>query len=250
MLVENQAMKFMDRTLATPAENLACDEALLDLAEASGVEFLRVWESPHPFVVLGYGNRIPEEVNVQACAARGIPILRRCSGGGTVLQGPGCLSYAVCLQIAADSPLATISGTNRYIMEKTAGALRALLGRDVGVQGHTDLVVRVDGQWLKFSGNAQRRRRRAILFHGTILYHFNLKLIEELLLFPSLQPKYRADRGHLEFVTNITATREQIAQTLKHAWKAEVSGFPWPGDEIQALVQNRYGTPEWNQKRT
>jgi lipoate-protein ligase A len=59
-------MKFVERTLSTPAENLACDEALLDECEATGQEMLRVWESPVHFVVVGYGNRIETEVD-SAC---------------------------------------------------------------------------------------------------------------------------------------------------------------------------------------
>src|ERR1041384_3554800 len=93
-------MKLLDLTLPTPAENLACDEALLDACEGGAAdEVLRFWESSTPFVVVGYGNKVAREVNVAACEARGIPILRRCSGGGTVVQGPGCLSYALVLRI-------------------------------------------------------------------------------------------------------------------------------------------------------
>ena len=55
-------------------------------------------------MVVGYANQVEVEVNVPACTARGIPILRRCSGGGTVVQGPGCLNYAVVLRITADGP--------------------------------------------------------------------------------------------------------------------------------------------------
>ena len=51
----NRAMNLCEKTLATPALNLALDEGLLDWAEATedtaGV--LRLWEPESPFVVLG-----------------------------------------------------------------------------------------------------------------------------------------------------------------------------------------------------
>ena len=55
-------MKLCDLTLATPEENLACDEALLDLCEAghSG-DILRFWEPSRHFVVLGYANKAARE---------------------------------------------------------------------------------------------------------------------------------------------------------------------------------------------
>ena len=37
-------MKYFDFTLPTPAENLACDEALLEACERGGDEILRFWE--------------------------------------------------------------------------------------------------------------------------------------------------------------------------------------------------------------
>ncbi|NJM55910.1 MAG: lipoate--protein ligase family protein, partial [Verrucomicrobiae bacterium] len=48
-------MKLLRLTRPTPQENLALDEALLDLADAGGAGVLRLWESPSPFVVVGYG---------------------------------------------------------------------------------------------------------------------------------------------------------------------------------------------------
>src|SRR5689334_16956944 len=106
-------MKILDLTLPTPAENLACDEALLQAAETGNSgEVLRFWESPTHFVVVGYANKVGAEVNVAACDARNVPILRRCSGGGTVLQGPGCLNYALVLRIADDQPTHSIHSAN------------------------------------------------------------------------------------------------------------------------------------------
>src|SRR5882724_8858694 len=99
-------MKYIDFTLPTPAANLACDEVLLDLCEAgAGADTLRFWQAREPFVVVGYANKAAREVNLEACQRRGIPVLRRCSGGGTVLQGPGCLSYSLILRISETGPL-------------------------------------------------------------------------------------------------------------------------------------------------
>ena len=113
-------MKYLDLTFADPKHNLACDEALGDNFEAAdGGEVLRLWEPADHFVVLGYSNRIAVEVNVGACEVRGIPILRRFSGGGAVVQGPGCLNYTLVLgnerpgssAISANLILACSSGT-------------------------------------------------------------------------------------------------------------------------------------------
>src|SRR5690606_15006792 len=98
---------------SSPALLLALEEALLDHCEECGHSgFLHFWESPRHFVVLGYSKKVAEEVHSSGCEAAGIPVLRRASGGGTVLQGPGCFNYTLVLPIEADPAFETISTTN------------------------------------------------------------------------------------------------------------------------------------------
>ena len=237
-------MIWLDRTWLAPAENLACDEALLDWCDEAGGEVLRFWEAAEHFVVVGYANKAAVEVNLPACAWHRVGVFRRCSGGGTVLQGPGCLNYTLILQIPEHGWLASISGTNQFIMHRHREAMESLLGRAVIVSGHTDLAL--DGR--KFSGNAQRRRRRALLFHGTFLHGFDLALLGKFLNFPSQQPDYRQDRAHGEFVMNLPLSPERLKERLRETWQAEEapSGWPWPA--VQQLAAEKYATEAWNLK--
>lgn len=238
----------LDLTLPTPAENLACDEALLEerVGQGPGGEgVLRFWESAVPFVVLGFANRLAEEVVEERCEAAGVPVLRRCSGGGTVLQGPGCLSYSLVLPIDESGPLATITGANRFIMDRQARALSAGLGESVTVEGHTDLALR--GR--KFSGNAQRRRRDWLLFHGTFLLGLDSALMAACLRAPPRQPEYRAGRSHEEFVTRLTLSAAAVKEALRREWGGTEALPSWPADRVAALVAEKYGRPEWHRCR-
>lgn len=238
-------MKYIDLTLPTPQENLACDEALLDMCEAGYPdEILRFWQPRHHFVVLGYSNKIHSEVNLPSCRALNIPVLRRCSGGGTVLQGPGCLNYSLILRLSQPGPLQGITQTNTHVMGRNRDALAALLKADVRVQGHTDLTV----QDLKFSGNSQRRKRHFLLFHGTLLLNLDLSLVETLLAMPSRQPAYRRQRPHCEFLTNLNLPSAKIKHALRQTWDAHVPLESIPHDAIHKLVTEKYDTDEWNFK--
>jgi lipoate---protein ligase len=238
-------MKFLDLTLSSPAENLACDEALLDWREEQGGDdILRFWESPEPFVVVGYANKIMAEVNVAACEEKKIPIFRRCSGGGTVLQGPGCLNYALILRMEKNSRLASISGANKYIMERNREAIQSATGHTPSILGHTDLAF---GQ-KKFSGNSQRRHKSFLLFHGTFLLNFDLPLMGVFLKFPSRQPDYRDSRSHGDFLMNLNLPAEAIKAALKKEWSADVQLADPPLERISKLAREKYATPEWNLK--
>jgi lipoate-protein ligase A len=233
----------LDLTFPSPEENLACDEALLEEAEArGGPGVLRFWESDRHFVVLGYANRAEEEVDLEPCRARGVPVLRRCSGGGTVLQGPGCLNYSLVLPIDAAPPLASISGANRFIMSRHRDALVAATGLPITVEGHTDLAL--GGR--KFSGNAQRRKRTQLLFHGGFLLNFDLRLLATLLRMPPRQPDYRRGRVHADFLTRLDTTREIVRAALRQAWSASASAASPSAKAIARLVSEKYSRDEWN----
>jgi len=238
--IVSMRMKLIDLTLDSPASNLAFDEALLDESEErESSEYLRTWESPEYFVVLGSSNGIHEEVNHDACRADAIPILRRHSGGGTVLQGPGCLSY--CLILRMEGECSTITGTNSFVLERIRRALEPVVGQQVQVRGFTDLTI---GS-VKFSGNSQRRRLRHLMFHGTILNDFDLDRIERYLKLPSKQPSYRQNRAHREFLTNISGQPESIKGALAAAWNATIHAPALPLQRMRSLVRERYDSSEW-----
>lgn len=237
-------MQLLDLSFAEPERNLACDEALLNWCDAQQQPVLRFWESPTPFVVLGYANRLAKEADRGACERLGVPILRRCSGGGTVLQGPGCVSYALVLPQEWVPEVRTISGANSYIMARNCEAVDLLLNGSVSIAGHTDLVW--NGK--KFSGNSQRRTRNALLFHGTFLLKFDLSLVGKTLQIPLLQPDYRQQRSHEEFVSNIPLSPLALKSALRQAWKVSGKFTENLDQEIEALVAEKYGHVQWHEK--
>ena len=211
-------MKVEDLSFPDPQQNLTCDDELLLKADKSGGgEVLRFWESPGLFVVLGRTGDEDLEVHRDLCRRDAIPVLRRSSGGGTVIQGPGCLNFSLVLAKARHPDLASITRSYEYILEKTIGALNAC-----GVQAQfrpvCDLIVPWEEK--KFSGNAQRRSRSYILHHGTILCGFDLSLISRYLKMPSIMPEYRRFRAHEDFITNVKLDRERFKTALVLAWGA------------------------------
>jgi lipoate-protein ligase A len=238
-------MKWLDLSFPTPAANLACDEALLESCEAGIIsDTLRFWESPNYFVVVGYGNSVATEVRIETCAAKQIPILRRCSGGGTVVQGPGCLNYSLVLNYSDHSPLRNITSANQFIMERNRAALEKLTGEPVAIRGHTDLAI----EGVKFSGNAQRRKRRTLLFHGALLLNFDLAVIGELLPMPSQEPDYRLHRAHRDFLRNLELPAATVKAALRAAWHAADQLAEIPTQALASLVRDKYATADWNLK--
>lgn len=206
-------MTFYDLSFQSPLQNLLCDEMLLRLVEKQGSDdILRFWESPSYFVVLGLAGKVENDVNMDACRRDNIPVMRRMSGGGTVVQGPGCLNFSFILSKKKDPDLNDLHRSYRKIL---GTILEALTQLDVHADFFplSDLALIADHK--KFSGNAQRRLRDTILHHGTILYRFDLSRIDAYLKQPKAMPEYRRQRSHPDFVTNIHIDPYRLKRVLK-----------------------------------
>jgi lipoate-protein ligase A len=238
-------MHFLDLTLPTLAENLALDEALLLQGEAgeSG-EVLRLWEWPTPGVVLGAGCRLQQDVDEAACRSDDVPILRRASGGGTVLLGAGCLLYSLVLGYERSPDLNDITGSYRYILERVHAALTDVV-LAAEWSGTSDLAV--GGR--KFSGNAQQRKSKFLLHHGTLLYDFDIARVGRYLRMPDRQPKYRERREHEAFLMNLPVGAFEIRHRLRAMWQATDAQITWPEVEVRRLVEEKYSRENWLRRR-
>jgi len=122
--------------------------------------------------------------------------------------------------------------------------IQALTGFEVALEGISDLAIGAR----KFSGNAQYRKSRALLIHGTFLLDFDLSLIGRYLQLPSKQPAYRQNRSHLEFLTKLPVRSAELRERLQESWSARTALDKIPIDRIDMLVQQRYGGKEWSEK--
>ena len=129
--------------------------------------------------MLGSSSRVAEEIDLSACTALGVGVLRRPSGGLTVVLGPGCLMWSVVLPHAEAAP--SIDRIHAAVLKPLAAALSEARGLPVVRRGSSDLAIMVDGMERKVSGNAVRVRRHAVLYHGTLLDSFDLGLISRVL---------------------------------------------------------------------
>lgn len=179
-----------------PREQLEREWRAFQSVEAGGTgAHVSFWEAARPVVVLGRSGRAYDHIIEDACRTDDVDVMRRQSGGGSVVLAPGCLNYAVVVAVVSRPELAAVAGSFAFIL----GRLVELIDLPGLAVAGTDLAF--DGR--KVSGNAQRRGRRALLHHGTLLYGFESALADRYLKEPARQPSYRARRRHSEFMGNL-----------------------------------------------
>ncbi|MFK7768533.1 MAG: biotin/lipoate A/B protein ligase family protein [Mariniblastus sp.] len=238
-------MKQLQLTLESSAENLAIDEALLEMADSCDdhPEVFRIWEPIKPMVVLGRSSPIEQESNLDYCRQHNVDVLRRASGGQAIVTGPGCLMYAALLDYRKRPELRMLEQAHQFVMGKMQRAIEGL-GISVQMQGTSDLTY----ESRKFSGNSLRCKRNWLIYHGTMLCDFDLDLIANCLGKPIREPSYREGRSHREFLIQLPTSCDKLAKAMIKEWQAEEPHSNWPVELTQKLVRERYTNDQWTFK--
>ncbi len=167
----------IDPPLAGPW-NMAVDEALLDDAAQSGRAYWRFYQWQEPTLSLGYFQEYEEQA--RRYRQRGLTMVRRLTGGGAILHDRE-LTYSVVLPRhhplarSRDDLYGTVHRSVVAILGEwgLAGQLFVAGGAKPANEPFLCFERRAPGDVLaggsKVTGSAQRRRRGAVLQHGSVL---------------------------------------------------------------------------------
>ncbi|MGA9751694.1 MAG: hypothetical protein WBS54_07885 [Acidobacteriota bacterium] len=169
-----------------PLSDLILEELLLDEAGQGSLNLLTyAWAGP--VLVLGYGQNPEGVVDLDFCGRKGIPVLRR-STGGTAVYHHGALSLCLCLP--ASHPWAQgIQGLyDAFVGSVRAGLAAAGIRTErpavrspsptvrspICFEDHRTETLLLGGR--KVLGCAQARRSRSVLVHGTLLFRLDAEV--------------------------------------------------------------------------
>jgi len=236
--------------------NMAVDEALLELRKASrSPSTLRLYVFKPSAVTIGYFQKIAEAVNLEYAKSRGIPVVRRPTGGGSVYHDEnGEVTYSIVAMVG-EVPR-DIEESYRVIC---AGVVYALeeLSLEAEFVPINDVVVR--GR--KISGSAQLRRGDAVLQHGTLMYATDLETLASVLKAPKEKLVSKGATSILERVTTVSrelgrrVTKDEVVRAMIKGFSRAlgvefVEGQLTPEERrLAEKLLEKYRSREWNYKR-
>ena len=157
-----------------------------------------LWQNA-PAVVVGSYQNICREVHVEALRQRGIPVVRRISGGGTVYHDLGNVNYTYIVR----------AGTLDYdaVLAPVIAALNA-----IGVPARKNRTCDIAIGDLKISGSAQRMTKGRLLHHGTLLFSSDLGVLDQITT--HRKNDCFQSRGTQSAICTVTNIREHLASPM------------------------------------
>lgn len=210
------------------------DDLVLD--HCSDDFFCKVWQPNETVVVLGRSNLPEQEVCLQYTETKGIPVLQRKGGGGTVVLYPGCI--IVSLGIWVDNYF-----ENSFFFKEINTALVRTLesyfsqSQRLEQNGISDII---SCEQKKIAGTSMFRSRGFLMYQASILGELDLPLVEKCLKHPSKEPDYRKGRIHSDFLTDLRSVfrtdfdTKELITFVESKFKSEL--FEQLGHKMTAAV--------------
>jgi lipoate-protein ligase A len=269
-----QPWRFVDTGACDAASNMALDEALLVMHEAGATPpTLRVYGWCQPTLSLGYAQSAQQEVDLAACQAQGVAVIRRPTGGRAVLHDQEVTYSVVMPLILADGPQ-TITAHYRRIGMALAAALQALglpvqlarsqvrptppraLASPACFAALSRYELSMDGK--KMVGSAQKRAQRALLQHGSIPLWMDRQRLFQCLRVPSEHRAALVQAAHTtmgavnevaEQPVSLAALHAALRQGFGATFGVDLVDMPISPEEwrlAQHLRATKYITDIWN----
>ncbi len=244
---------------------LAWSEAALD-AEGGDSPAIALWRPKGVAVAMGVSQSSERDILPEAIRRDGAALVRRASGGGSVVLCDGVLcweAWAGCASIRRIDGCHGDGGIRAAYRALSLPVVRglSLLGVAAFQAGVCDIAADVGGAPRKLAGTAQLRRRDRALVHGSLLVNADLALLARYLPEPENAPEYRAGRGHGAFCANVAGLLPAAVPDSLSAVAAAIAGtalsLGWdvrvPPDELppeaERLLREKYRNEGWNWNR-
>lgn len=199
-------LHWIDLHRAPIFEQLQLEEALLRTDSRS---FCIVNRGSPRSIVLGISSKPEELVDLEKAKMAEIPLIKRFSGGGTVIVDEQTIFITF---IMAKTDL-DIPPFPEPILRWSGELYKSAWGIPDFALRENDYVI---GE-KKCGGNAQYIKKERFVHHTSFLWDFSEGNMEYLLL-PSKRPSYRKDRAHKDFLTGLkhhAAHSEELIEKLK-----------------------------------
>ena len=237
--------------------NMAIDRAVLVVnSEGKVPPTVRFFTWKPSAISIGYFQSLEEEVDLEICQKYGIDYVRRITGGGAVFHDQE-LTYSIVIpESHSQIPKNIIESYSRICGAIMRGL--KLLGIESRYAPINDIVT--NGK--KISGNAQTRKLKTVLQHGTVLIDVDVDKMFSLLKVPNEKIKDKLIADIKQRVTSVKQVLgkdicfKEVADAMKVGFEEEFNVELVEGvltkEEIELskkFEKECFSARDWNHRR-
>lgn len=253
----SEEWRFLLTDADTAAKNMAIDRAVL-VANSNGkvLPTVRFYQWDPPAISIGYFQSLEDEVDLTNCNRLGVDFVRRITGGGAVFHEHE-LTYSIV--IPESHPQISKNILESY--GRICGAIIKGLS-NIGIESEYKPINDIIADGKKISGNAQTRKMKTVLQHGTILMDVDVDKMFSLLRVPNekIRDKLISDVKQrvtsINHVLNKKISFKNVAGAMKKGFEEEFSIKLKKGtltdEEIELtekFERECFSDKKWNHKR-
>ena len=213
----------------TASTNMAIDRAVLFAnSEKKIPPTVRFFTWSPPAISIGYFQSLEDEVDLDVCKSLGVDYVRRITGGGAVFHDKE-LTYSIV--IPESHPQIPKNIMESY--ERICGAIIKGL-KQIGIESTYVPINDIVTDRKKISGNAQTRKARTVLQHGTILVDVDVDKMFSLLKIPNEKIK---DKMIADVKQRVTSIRHILGRDISFNETAEAMKIGFEEEFNMELVQ-------------
>lgn len=196
--------------------NMAIDRAVL-VANSEGkvLPTVRFYGWEPSAISIGYFQSLAEEINLDMCKKLGVDYVRRITGGGAVYHEKE-LTYSI---VISESHCAIPKNIMKSYGKICGAVMKGL--ENLGIESTYVPINDIITNGKKISGNAQTRKAKTVLQHGTVLTDVDVEKMFSLLKVPNEKIKDKLIADVKERVTSIKHVlgKEVLFEEISHAMK-------------------------------
>jgi lipoate-protein ligase A len=240
--------------------NMAIDEAILTARTINQApNTLRLYQWQPSAVSIGKNQNPENEVYLENCRKLGVSVVRRISGGGTVLHdSQGEVTYSLTAN-SRELGVRDITGFYAKVSSGIKDALRLLgITADYNL-GDTKNCPNLTVHGRKISGSSQTQKREIILQHGTLLLDVDLEKMFTLIRVPwaktcmevadIAKSRITSVKNELGHAVSPETAANALANGFRNALAAQMVDGELTSYEQELatkLLRDKYATDDWN----
>jgi len=238
-------------------KNMAMDRAVLvSISKGKAPPTVRFFTWKPPAISIGYFQSLKEEVDLAACKDLGVDYVRRITGGGAVFHDKE-LTYSIVIPESHYK-------IPKNIMKSYGIICRAIIKglKQIEIDSRYVPINDIIADGKKISGNAQTRKAKTVLQHGTILMDVDVEEMFSLLIVPNEKIRDKLISDVKQRVTSIKhilgkdTSFKLVAEAMRNGFEEEFNIELNEGTLIKEEIEltNKFereffSTKEWNHRR-